>query len=46
MMKKRYTSPEVELISLNVFDVLTASRYVPDPEIGSRTGDDEFEGGL
>lgn len=39
-MKKEYSTPEVELVSFSTWDVLTASNYTPDPEIGVRSGDD------
>ncbi len=43
-MKKKYTSPELELISLTMRDVLTASQYTPVPEDPARSGDDSSGG--
>ena len=45
-MKRKYSSPEIEVVSLKTLDVLTASTYVPDPEFPVRSGDDDFEGEL
>lgn len=45
-MKRKYSSPEVEVISLKTVDVLTASTYSPDPEYPVRSGNDDFEGEL
>lgn len=39
-MKKNYISPEIELVSLSVKDVLAASDYKPTPEIPTRAGED------
>lgn len=39
-MKKKYISPDVEIVSLNVTDVLTASNYTPVPEDPVRSGED------
>lgn len=39
-MKKNYISPEIELVSLYVTDVLAASDYNPTPEIPTRAGKD------
>ena len=43
-MKKKYTSPELELISLTTRDVLAASQYTPVPEDPTRAGDDSGGG--
>lgn len=40
-MKKKYVSPEIEVVSLLQQDVLAASKYVPDPETPTRTGVDD-----
>lgn len=41
MNHKKYISPELEILSLTMVDVLTASNYVPDPENPVRSGLDE-----
>lgn len=46
-MKKKYVSPDVEIVSLRTTDVLAASTYVPDPEDPVRSGvDDPIDGDL
>ena len=40
-MKKKYISPEMEIISLILQDTLAASNYIPVPEVPTRAGDDE-----
>ena len=39
-MKKKYISPDVEIVSLSVTDVLAASTYTPVPEDPKRSGVD------
>lgn len=39
-MKKKYISPDVEIVSLHLADVLTASNYTPTPEVPTRAGED------
>ena len=46
-MKKKYVSPDVEIVSLYVPDVLAASDYNPTPEDPIRSGvDDPIDGDL
>lgn len=46
-MKKKYASPEWELFSFKLTEVLTtASQYSADPEDPERTGDDTGGGEL
>ena len=45
-MKRKYSSPEIEVVSLKTLDVLAASTYVPEPEIPTRGGNDDFDGPL
>lgn len=46
-MNKNYISPEIELVSLSVKDVLAASDYKPTPEDPIRSGvDDPIDGDL
>ena len=44
MVKKDYTSPDLEVISLMVRDVLAASTYSAVPEDPTRAGDDNGGG--
>ena len=46
MMKREYSSPEIEIVSLTVKDVLTASQYVPEPELPTRAGDEGIDDDL
>ena len=46
MMNRKYSSPEIEVVSLKTIDVLAASTYVPEPEYPTRAGDDGFDGPL
>ena len=46
MNKRKYASPEIEIVSLKTDDVLAASTYVPDPEIPTRAGDEGIDGDL
>lgn len=47
MRKKEYSSPELEVVSFTLYDVLGASTNPPPyHEIGTENGDDDFEGGL
>lgn len=32
MNKRMYSSPELEVVSFNIRDVLSPSKYVPDPQ--------------
>lgn len=44
-MKKKYCSPEIELISLSIKnDVLIASQYTEEKEIPTTGGNDNFDG--
>lgn len=45
-MKKMYDSPDWELISLTLNDVMAASQYDPEAEDPTRTGDDSGDGEL
>ena len=45
-MKKEYNSPDMDIVSLSLKDVLTASEYIPHPEDPTRAGDDSGSGGL
>ena len=40
-MKREYMSPEAEIISFTLQDVLGPSTYVPDPQIPTRAGEDD-----
>lgn len=46
MMKREYSSPEIEIVSLKTKDVLAASTYTPTPEIPTRAGDEGIDGDL
>lgn len=46
MNKKKYSSPELEVVSLMMNDVLTASKYVPDPENPVVSGVEGLDGDL
>ena len=43
-MKKDYNSPDFDIVSLSMKDVLTASEYTPVPEDPTRAGDDSGGG--
>lgn len=45
-MKKEYNSPDFDIVSLSLRDVLTASQYKPEAELPTRAGDDRGEGDL
>ena len=42
-MKKEYISPELEVVSLSMKDVLTASDYKPQPEDPTRAGNEGLD---
>ncbi|MBQ9680081.1 MAG: hypothetical protein IJV48_05315 [Ruminococcus sp.] len=46
MNKRKYSSPEIDIVSLKTFDVLAASTYTPQPEIPTRAGDEGIDGDL
>ena len=47
MRKKEYSSPELEVVSFTLYDVLGASTNPPPfSEVGTEGGNDDFEGGL
>lgn len=43
MNKRKYSSPEIEIVSLMTNDVLAASTYTPTPEIPTRGGGEGIE---
>lgn len=43
-MKKEYSSPDFDIVSLSLKDILTASEYTPVPEDPTRAGDDSGGG--
>ena len=44
-MKKKYNSPEMEIISLTLsIDTLTASQYTEAPELETHGGNDVWDG--
>lgn len=45
-MKREYDSPEWELLSFKLNDVMAASNYDPEPEDPTRDGDDSGSGEL
>lgn len=45
-MKKKYNSPDFDIVSLYMTDVLAASQYTPLPEDPTRSGNDGGGGGL
>lgn len=45
-MKKEYNSPDFDIVSLSLKDVLAASQYTPEAELPTRAGDDSGEGDL
>ena len=45
-MKKKYNSPDFDIVSLYMTDVLAASTYKPVPEDPTRDGNDGGGGGL
>lgn len=45
-MKKKYNSPDFDIVSLYMTDVLAASTYNPIPEDPTRDGNDSGGGGL
>ena len=45
-MKKEYNSPDFDIVSLSLKDILTASEYTPVPEDPTRAGNDGGGGGL
>lgn len=45
-MKIEYNSPDFDIVSLSMIDVLAASTYTPQPEDPTRAGDDSGEGDL
>ena len=45
-MKKEYNSPDFDIVSLSLKDILTASEYTPVPEDPIRSGNDDGGGGL
>lgn len=40
MKKKYYSSPDLEIVSLSMIDVLAASKYTEAPEDPTRAGDE------
>ncbi|WP_405346838.1 hypothetical protein [Ruminococcus sp.] len=42
-MKKKYVSPELEVVSLLTKDVLTASEYTAHPEDPTRAGNEGLD---
>lgn len=46
MNKRKYSSPEIEIVSLMTNDVLAASTYTPTPELPTRAGDEGIDGDL
>ncbi len=45
-MKKKYNSPDFDIVSLYTTDVLAASKYTPIAEDPTRAGNDGGGGGL
>ncbi len=45
-MKKEYNSPDFDIVSLSLKDVLVASQYTPEAEDPTRGGDDSGGGEL
>ena len=45
-MKKKYSSPDLEIIALSIVDVLGASTYSATPENPGVGGNDDFDGEL
>ncbi len=46
MNKRKYASPEIEIVSLLTGDILAASTYTPTPEYPTRAGDEGIDGDL
>ena len=46
MNKRKYSSPEIEIVSFHTVDVLVASTYSPQPEDPVRSGDEGIDGDL